>query len=312
MANPQREHGHLDLANDIVEALAHTQLSGYESRVLWALFRMTWGWVELNEKRNIKRDKKGQPVKKKMASISSKDWIKLTGLNKHNISRTLRQLLLRRMVIKNDNNNEWGPQKNYDKWLEPILKIVIKNDNTYFVIKNDNAFIKNDNGISEIDNKQAPKELFTKQHRPLKETLKETLKESKPKPCEAENLASLSSLPEHPARQGEKRKESEMSQIREVFTYWQQTFNHPKALLSKDRAGKIRSRLREDYTIPQLKRSIDGCKASPYHMGDNDSGKVYDSIGLIFRSAEKVEDFWGYLKKKEQSYDKLREKYSND
>ena len=131
-------------------------------------------------------------------------------------------------------------------------------------------------------------------------------KESKPKPCEAENLASPPSLPEHPARGGEKTKavpeqtatQPEMSQIREVFTYWQQTFNHPKALLSKDRVGKIRSRLREDYTIPQLKRSIDGCKASKYHMGDNKYGKVYDSIGLIFRSAEKVEDFWGYLEKK--------------
>lgn len=179
MANPQREDGHVDLANDIVEALAHTQLSGYESRVLWALFRQTWGWVERDKKGKIKRDKKGQLVKKKMATISSKDWIKLTGLNKHNVSRTLRHLLLRRIVIKNDNNNEWGPQKDYDKWLEPISKIVIKNDNTYFVIRNDNVFIKNDNGLARIDNKQAPKELFIKEHRPLKETLKETLKESK-------------------------------------------------------------------------------------------------------------------------------------
>ena len=178
MANPQREDGHVDLANEIVEALAHTQLSGYESRVLWALLRKTWGWVEKTNDGKMKRDKKGKPLKKKTAIISSKDWTKLTGLNKHNISRTLRGLELRQIVIKNDNNNEWGFQKDYDRWLEPIKRIVIKNDNTYFVIKNDNVFSKNDNGIREIDNKKIPKDLFIKKHRGSKETLKETLKET--------------------------------------------------------------------------------------------------------------------------------------
>ncbi len=114
-----------------------------------------------------------------MDIISSKEWIKLTGLNKYNISRTLRELVLRQIVIKNDNKNEWGPQKYYNKWLQPIKNIVTKNDNTYFVTKNDNTFIKNDNGIIEIDNNKAPEELFIKQHRVPKETLKETLKEKK-------------------------------------------------------------------------------------------------------------------------------------
>jgi len=178
MANPQLENGNIEIANEIVEALAQIQLSGYESRVLWALLRKTWGWVERTNDGKIKRDKKGKPLKKKTAVISSKDWIKLTGLNKHNISRTLRGLELRQIVIKNDNNNQWGFQKDYDRWLEPIKRIVIKNDNTYFVIKNDNVFSKNDNGIREIDNKKIPKDLFIKKHRVPKETLKETLKET--------------------------------------------------------------------------------------------------------------------------------------
>ena len=61
MASPQREDGHLDLANDIVEKLAKTQLSGYESRILWALLRKTWGWVDRNKDGKIKRDEKGNP-----------------------------------------------------------------------------------------------------------------------------------------------------------------------------------------------------------------------------------------------------------
>ncbi len=178
MASPQLENGNIEIANEIVEALAQTQLSGYESRVLWALLRKTWGWVAKTNDGKIKRDKKGKPLKNKTAIISSKDWIKLTGLNKYNISRTLRGLELRQIVIKNDNKNEWGFQKDYDRWLEPIKRIVIKNDNTYFVIKNDNVFSKNDNGISEIDNKKIPKDLFIKKHRGPKETLKETLKET--------------------------------------------------------------------------------------------------------------------------------------
>lgn len=61
MANPQRENGHVDIANELVEALAKMQLSGYESRVIWALWRKTWGWVKKDKKGKIIKDKKGQP-----------------------------------------------------------------------------------------------------------------------------------------------------------------------------------------------------------------------------------------------------------
>ncbi len=178
MANPQREDGHVDLANDIVEAFAQTQLSGYESRVVMALLRRTWGQVKRDKKGRVLKDKKGWILKKQKAVISSKNWVKLTGLNKYNVSRTLRQLELRQIVIKNDNKTEWRFQKDYDKWLEPIKRIVIKNDNTYFVIKNDNAFIKNDNGIIKIDNKLMPRPAPRKQQRATKKTLKENLKDS--------------------------------------------------------------------------------------------------------------------------------------
>ena len=35
MASPQKEDGHLDLANELVEKLAKTHLSSYESQMLW-------------------------------------------------------------------------------------------------------------------------------------------------------------------------------------------------------------------------------------------------------------------------------------
>ena len=184
MANPQREDGHVDIANEIVEALARTQLSGHEGRVLWALWRKTWGWVKKDKKGKTIRNKKGQALKLESAVMSSKCWEKLTGLNKYIVSRTLRELYLRQIVIKFDNKNRWGFQKDYDKWLQPIKKIVTKNGNTYFVTRNGNTFSKIDNGISKIDNgiskfdnKMSGKPKGDKSLLTSKETLKETLKE---------------------------------------------------------------------------------------------------------------------------------------
>jgi len=44
MANPQREDGHVDIANETIEALAKIYLSSYETQTLFAIFRKTYGW----------------------------------------------------------------------------------------------------------------------------------------------------------------------------------------------------------------------------------------------------------------------------
>ena len=35
--NPQIENGHIDIANELAEALAMINISSYESRVLWII-----------------------------------------------------------------------------------------------------------------------------------------------------------------------------------------------------------------------------------------------------------------------------------
>ena len=87
------------------------------------------------------------------------------------------------------------------------------------------------------------------------------------------------------------------SATREVFNYWIEKLGHTKSKFSRDRKGKISARLKEGFSVDELKRAIDGCATSSYHMGDNDNGKVYDNINLIFRNAEKVESFTQYLEK---------------
>jgi hypothetical protein len=41
MANPQREDGHLDVANELAEALARAPLSGAQFRLVWVVLRKT-------------------------------------------------------------------------------------------------------------------------------------------------------------------------------------------------------------------------------------------------------------------------------
>ncbi len=107
MANPQAENGHVDIANEIIEALAKTYLSSYESQVLWAIFRKTYGWH------------------KKEDWITGSQLVEMTGIAKGHISRTLKKLINRNIV--NRNSKKLSFQKDYDKW-ERLPKRVTNGD----------------------------------------------------------------------------------------------------------------------------------------------------------------------------------------
>lgn len=112
MEDVQAENGHVDIANSIVEALCMVQLSGYESRVLWALFRKTYGWH------------------KKEDRISLSQFQALTGLPIPKISNTLNRLVLRKMVSVTENGNgkvkSYGFQKVYSLWQDLPEKVIPK------------------------------------------------------------------------------------------------------------------------------------------------------------------------------------------
>lgn len=88
-----------------------------------------------------------------------------------------------------------------------------------------------------------------------------------------------------------RRSPASVAQIREVFEYWRERTGKAAAKLTGDRAQKVRARLAEGYTVAELKRAIDGCIASPFHSGGNETGTVYDELGLICRNGTKVETF---------------------
>lgn len=109
LENPQLEDGHLKIANVVAEVLAHTQLSGHESRVLWLLLRKTYGWS------------------KKTDFISLSQWVEGTGLSKSHVVDTLNRLVARRIICKaipenrNATTQEYWFNKHSDQW-QPFPK----------------------------------------------------------------------------------------------------------------------------------------------------------------------------------------------
>lgn len=76
-----------------------------------------------------------------------------------------------------------------------------------------------------------------------------------------------------------------------IFSYWQSALNHPTAKLTAERKRKIEARLKEGYSVEQIIQAIDGCAASPFHRGQNDTGQVWDDLELICRNGSKLESF---------------------
>ena len=107
MANPQAENGHVDIANEIVEALARVHLTPNQTQILWAIFRKTYGWH------------------KKKDQISLGQFRDMTGISKPNLCRALSELIMREIVIRTDNDNlpSYEFQKDYHKW-KPLSKLI--------------------------------------------------------------------------------------------------------------------------------------------------------------------------------------------
>lgn len=111
--SPQLENGYTSLANEIVEQLAKTQLSGYESRYLWVLWRCTYGWHKTEDR------------------ISNSQFVEKTGLKKQHLWRTESNLIKRKIVTKNGYKISFN--KNYSQWIESDKlpkKVTVTNSGT--------------------------------------------------------------------------------------------------------------------------------------------------------------------------------------
>lgn len=76
-----------------------------------------------------------------------------------------------------------------------------------------------------------------------------------------------------------------------VFDYWKQVMDSPKSNLDRKRKAAIEARLRDGFSVEDLKAAINGCRKTPHNMGDNDRGQKFNDIELICRNAPNVERF---------------------
>lgn len=96
-----------------------------------------------------------------------------------------------------------------------------------------------------------------------------------------------SEIPSSP--KGESEGETREQQVAAVVAHYQ-TY-HEKSRPGKKERGKILERLRDGFSVDDLKLAIDGCHVSPWHCGQNERGTLYQSLELIVRDSSKVTTF---------------------
>ena len=104
------------------------------------------------------------------------------------------------------------------------------------------------------------------------------------------------------------------TEVMEVFAYWARVMGKQKAFLDKPRDTAIRKAIHMGATIDECKRAIDGCKASRWHMGDNDRRLVYNDLALILRDAQHIERFMEEAdtsQNREANRRRIREEYDS-
>ena len=80
-------------------------------------------------------------------------------------------------------------------------------------------------------------------------------------------------------------------EVSEVFDYWKTKTRHLQAQLGHKRRQAVLGRLKQGYTVLDLKSAIDGCAKSRFHQGENDRGQVFDDLSLICRDEAHVDQF---------------------
>jgi phage replication O-like protein O len=104
---PQVKNGFTRIANQILDDICQVNLSSYQSRVLHFIWRKTYGYG------------------KKQDWISVSQIVEGTGIKKSHVSRTKKELLLRKIVTSS--GNKIGFQKDSRLWQELPNQVTIKN-----------------------------------------------------------------------------------------------------------------------------------------------------------------------------------------
>lgn len=84
---------------------------------------------------------------------------------------------------------------------------------------------------------------------------------------------------------------SRIEEIEAIFQYWKDLMNHPRARMDEKRKKLISDALKLGYDSDEIKIAILGCSRTPFNMGENDRGQVYDDLHIILRGAHSIDRF---------------------
>ena len=121
MANPSLKNGYVSIANELVEKLASLSIPSSEMRLIWVVWRKTWGWIEGNRRKDW-------------------DWIALsqfeemTTMKHGNVAKGLKSLVVKRILVKQENRLKFN--QNYDEWvvckrIPPVVKRILGGSQTH-------------------------------------------------------------------------------------------------------------------------------------------------------------------------------------
>ncbi len=79
--------------------------------------------------------------------------------------------------------------------------------------------------------------------------------------------------------------------ILDIFEFWKGLLSNARSRLDANRKKKINERLRDGYSVEDVKLAIIGCALSDWHRGANDRGARYQDIDLICRDARHLDKF---------------------
>jgi hypothetical protein len=77
----------------------------------------------------------------------------------------------------------------------------------------------------------------------------------------------------------------------EVFKFWCEVMKKHNVKFTDKRLKAVRARLKDGYSLDDIKQAITGCSLDAWSMGENDRGKPFNDLELICRTGDKLEDF---------------------
>lgn len=164
MANPQTEDGFTKIANELLDALCSFRIAGEARLVFDSIMRKTYGFHQKED------------------HIANSQIVILTGMSRQSVSRALKVLIEKRLVIKTDDKNPKGHKLKINKNFEEWIPFVNKTDDKKIVKKVSSKKIrlssKQITTVNKTDDKVSSKTMDTKDKRNSKETIQKKEEEN--------------------------------------------------------------------------------------------------------------------------------------